>query len=350
MSPPAVHRPINHILTKVGRVFKHNLDPLTFVDKEEGKSTELQISLKPLFTFDFSDSFWLKLDETSLTLYGLPLKKDNVYVVSLVAMDSCQQTDVDSIRLELSENVEEYNHEFIVYLGDYSPAGFDMYRFVNGLSQWLEFSEPSRIYITSVNTDSLTVSWVDTSVSYEHCERNKILDLYYQMADDNGTILESFSCFFSPFFNLSAVYIDFKGSCNITDIFLVSDHEKVTESNTDDMNLLYILIPVAALTFIILVIIVIMLVRKCVKRNKYVMNSEKPIYLADRQPVIFQNEYNEDETNLKPQIPVVIDNFDDSNTTIAKTSGRGVTSPPSYVTPPQRDPPQYRLPPPYTIP
>lgn len=342
-----MHRPVNHIQTKVGQVFRLDLDPMTFVDKEEGSLTELQINLKPLFTFDVANSFWLKLDETGLTLYGVPLMQDTVYVVSLVAMDSCNQTDVDSIRLELLENIEEYNHEFIIYFGHGNLADHDMYRFVNGLRQWLELTDPSQIYVTRVSSKS--VSWVDLSMSSTMCERSRILDVYYQMGDENGTILDSFSCFFSPFFNVSDVYVDFKDSCNISDIFLIPEPGMVETSSSSDMYLLYILVPVAALTFIILLIIVVMLVRKCVKQNGYVMNSEKPIYLVNRQPVIFQNEYNEDETNLKPQTPIVIDNFDDPYAPMDKTYDRSVTNPP-YIHSPQRDPPQYRLPPPYTVP
>jgi hypothetical protein len=109
------------------------------------------------------------------------------------------------------------------------------------------------------------------------------------MADDNGTVLEEFNCFFSPFFNVTSVYVDFKEICNFTEPYIKSD---IHVSLDDDMYLFYILIPVAILTVVILMVIIILLVRRCLKRNRYVANSEKPIFLMDRQPVIFQNEYN----------------------------------------------------------
>ncbi|CAG2189650.1 unnamed protein product [Mytilus edulis] len=347
-SPPEVFNPVNHIQTTVGDVFKLDLDPLTFVDKEDGNARHLQITLKALFNFDLEDNFWLKLDKTGLFLYGIPLNNDNVYVVSLVAMDTCQQSVVDSIRLEVKENSQTYSHEFTIYFGndhDDSPSSFDVYKFITGLSQWLEFTDSTQMYVSNVDPELRIISWIDKSLSTDFCERSQILDTYYKMADVNGTILDEFSCYFSPFFNVTGVFVDFKDVCNMTDLLWTSTNSN-TESYNDEMYLFYILIPVAVLTIVILVIIIIMLVRKCTKRNKYVMHSEKPVYLTDRQPVIFQNEYNEEETSLRPQIPIIIDNFD---TGLLSSSGRSVVSPPSYIPPEHSDPPQYRLPPPYSM-
>ncbi|VDI60667.1 Hypothetical predicted protein [Mytilus galloprovincialis] len=323
-SPPEVFNPVNHIQTTVGDVFKLDLNPLTFVDKEDGNARHLQITLKALFNFDLEDNF------------------------CLVAMDTCQQSVVDSIRLEVKENSQTYSHEFTIYFGDDhddSPSSFDVYKFITGLSQWLEFTDSTQIYVSNVDPELRIISWIDKSLSTDFCERSQILDTYYKMADVNGTILDEFSCYLSPFFNVTGVFVDFKDVCNMTDLLWTSTNSN-TESYNDEMYLFYILIPVAVLTIVILVIIIIMLVRKCTKRNKYVMHSEKPVYLTDRQPVIFQNEYNEEETSLRPQIPIIIDNFD---TGLLSSSGRSVVSPPSYIPPEHSDPPQYRLPPPYSM-
>lgn len=325
---------------------------MTFIDQEDGNTKDLKISLKTLFNTELDENFWLKLDESSLVLYGVPLRYDlDVFVVNLVAMDKCKQIAIDSISLEAKDNFNVYNHEFTIYFWDDSETNLDVYRFINGLLQWLDISDSSQIYVSNIDLsyEISSISWVDKSMATDICERQYILDTYYRMADDNGTVLEEFNCFFSPFFNVTSVFVDFKDICNLTEACIKSDIH-VSLDDEDDMYLFYILIPVAILTVVILMVIIILLVRRCLKRNRYVTNSEKPTFLMDRQPVIFQNEYNDEDTSLKPQIPIIIDQADAGATTSALGSeGRTAGSPPSYVPQTHTNPPEYRLPPPYNI-
>ena len=87
---------------------------MTFLDSEEGSTRDLQISLKALFNVDLSDNFWLKFDDTSLIFYGIPLVNENMYVINLVAMDSCGQVCTDSIRLDVKENIYDYSRCILV--------------------------------------------------------------------------------------------------------------------------------------------------------------------------------------------------------------------------------------------
>jgi hypothetical protein len=66
--------------------------------------------------------------------------------------------------------------------------------------------------------------------------------------------------------------------------------------------------------------------------------------------VIFQNEYNDEDTSLKPQIPIIIGQTDaDATTSALGSEGRTPRSPPSYIPQVYTSPPEYRLPPPYNI-
>lgn len=163
--------------------------------------------------------------------------------------------------------------------------------------------------------------------------------------DDKGEISTQFECFFLPSFQIISVHF-----IKLNTSPLEKDYESPTAHYSSDINhWLEIVLPVVIILCIIVIIVIILYVYYARKKKLYILQSEKPTFLEERSPVIFQTEVPVEDPTLNPRDPIILSHFDEIPSSEAELlEHRSLPSTPDYTPPTCEPPPSYRLPPPYT--
>lgn len=116
---PVLTRPLGTINLTVGRVLNLSIPANTFHDHENGDTRHLRLvflSKQPI-----TGDHWVRLDERTQTLYGLPVHAGQ-YEFTLVANDAGDLTARDTIIFNVAERQTLVNHEFQLQLEHFAPT------------------------------------------------------------------------------------------------------------------------------------------------------------------------------------------------------------------------------------
>ena len=385
--PPKLQNPINQIEVHIGKYYQYQIPYNTFNDSEDGYTRNLSLSVNLIYGKPLPTGAWLMFNETSQTLYGIPLwqdivddNKDRIMTIILMAKDSAGQIKKDAIQVVYNKS-HYMGHSHKIHLefdGDFKDfmqsrnsmiiVGRDIAEFFGDLT--LDF-----VTFLEVNSGSLNFVWSNSSLAGEKCHRNEIQDLFDKIADANGSVTQDFANLFSnSSLNITSAKLEFvsvcllplttmKGTANVTDA-----PESSSDNSDNDKFWIEVVIP-ALVAILLLVIVALILLICCRHRNsrKKLSKSEKPMFLEDRCPIIFPEELEMTDPNLKPKTPLVLpsDLVSEPPPPVPPHRGRASPQPQgrapeeeAFLTdsrppPPQfeqsqaSEPPAYRLPPPY---
>ena len=379
-----LQNPINQLQVHVGKYFEYYIPSNTFNDTEDGDTRNLTLSVTKAYGKPLPKGAWLMFNESSQTLYGIPLwqdivdeKKDKIMTIILVAKDSAGQIAKDAIQLTYNKShVMGHSHKIdLNFNGSYKDfmksrdslvnVAKDIARFYGDMTlKFLTFLE--------VKARSLNVIWSNSSLAGEQCDREKIQEMFDKLVDVNGSVSEKIEDLFSKSsMNIMSVTLEFVGVCLLPVTTLAPPIVTNPPESSADDDKMWIEVVIPALVAILVVVIVALILLICCRHRrskKKLSKSEKPMFLEDRRPIIFPEELEMTDPNLKPKTPLVLpsDLISDTPPPVPPHRGR---EPPHYQVPPMEDevfltdnrpsppphfeqsqasdPPPYRLPPPY---
>ncbi|XP_062596269.1 uncharacterized protein LOC134257696 [Saccostrea cucullata] len=324
------------------------LDPEYFYDAEDGDTRQLTVTMTTGYGIPLPSNHWIQFDTDDQVIYGLVLNESAVRneVLLVVAEDSCGQSSHDAVGVEISRKLNEMytitKHGFVVDFSDDPICPVkdlrNLYVFVEELKNWFNISR--EIFITKRENCSLVLLMTEESETIDiiSAEESKILD-------EKGELTREFSCFFLPGFRITKFE------------HFTQNHSLVEETTNipfirfkSDINLWFeIVLPVIILLSILIVMIVIVYVCCTKRRKQYLLHSDKPMFLEERRPVIFQTEVPVEDPSLCPRNPTILSRDDElPSSEVDLIDQRSLPSTPDYNPLTTIPPPVYRVPPPYT--
>lgn len=373
---PFLNRSIDHLEITIGRFYQLQIPANTFSDKEDGNTRNLKLTISLTYGKPLPTDSWLMFNETSQTLYGIPLKSDSeggdtINEFTLTAMDSQGHVAKDAISLTYKYETD-INHRIRVVLNDSYETFIDdrrnLIQVARNIAGFYEDQNLDFLTFSAIEKGSIVIIWSNNSLIGTQCLRNEIQELSDRISDVNGTISDKF---LSSFPNLLPVStsLEFFGACLLPQTTLAPPTKSpVSETN----NRMWIEIVLPALVAILFIVIIALLLLICCRHrrpSKNIKDSDKPAFLEDRRPIIFPDELEMVDPSLKPKTPLVLPS-DYLQETAPAVPPHGQPVPP-YRTPmldddtfllddedapqppphgghmQQTEPPPYRLPPPY---
>lgn len=360
----------------IGRYYEFQIPEDTFSDNEDGNTRNLSLRISLTYSKPFPKDAWLMFNETSQSLFGIPLKSDLkgdklISEFTLIAKDSEGQVAKDAITITYKYETN-VNHRISVKLnGTYEKFVADRRNLIQFASLLADFYEDKTLKFLSfseIEEGSVIVVWSNNSLFGENCMKSKIEDLYNRVNDENGTVSDQFQALFTDF-PLISTKLEYFRAC-LLPVTSVAPPTKAPVSETDNKMWIEIVLP-ALIAILVIVIIALLLLICCRHRRpkKDVKDLDKPAFLEDRRPIIFPEELEMVDPSLKSKTPLVLPS-DYLTETPPAVPSHGQAAPPYRMPmlddgtfpgededapppPPHRgqsqqsEPPPYRLPPPY---
>ncbi|XP_052780906.1 dystroglycan 1-like isoform X2 [Mya arenaria] len=378
--PPYVNKSIDHLDVMVGRYFQYNILKSMFLDKEDGNSRNLTLDISLVSGKTLPTDSWLMFDPEGQMLYGIPFENDATGNRSrsvikrfiLTATDSQGQSakDVISITYKFQTKV---THKIFLNLNSslhFSLNSLQAYRsyliqVAYTLAKFYNDSDLRHFTFFEPSEGSLMFPflWGNNSLFTNICKRQEIEFLFNQIVHKNDSVTKLFSSHF-PDDPPTSAELFYVGVC----LSSTTTVPPPTPAPATEKAWIEIVLP-ALIAILVIVIIAILLLICCRHRrpSKRVPDSDKPMFLEDRRPIIFPEELEMLDPSMKPKGPLVLP-ADYLQETLPEVPPHGRPSPPYRAAPsteegppvpphhsfggplPQdalSDPPPYRLPPPY---
>ncbi|XP_065938373.1 dystroglycan 1 [Magallana gigas] len=295
--PPALRKSLDFITLSLGKIFRQKLDPDYFYDIEDGNTGQLSVTMTTGYGDPLPSNHWIQFDSNNQVIYGLVTNETATQeeVLLVVAKDLCGQSSYDAIGVDMS--IDSFDHT------------------------------KDKKYELMVQFSSVPTCPVE------------------DLKNIQGRLSTQFECFFLPSFQITSVHF-----IKLNTSPLEKDYESPTAHYSSDINhWLEIVLPVVIILCIIVIIVIILYVYYARKKKLYILQSEKPTFLEERSPVIFQTEVPVEDPTLNPRDPIILSHFDEIPSSEAELlEHRSLPSTPDYTPPTCEPPPSYRLPPPYT--
>lgn len=380
---PRLLNPVNQLEVHIGKYYEYHIPYNTFNDTEDGGTRNLSLKVNLVYGKPLPKGAWLMFNETSQTLYGIPLwqdivddNEDRIMTVILSAKDSNGNIEKDAIQVVYNKShfmghSHKIHLEFDSNYKDFMHSRRNLITFGRDLAGFYGDSNLDFLTFLEVQSGSLNVVWSNSSLSGDECHRNEIQALFDKISSANGSLTEDFQELFSnSSLNIMSAKLEFVGVCllPLTTTELPSGVTRAPGSSADDKIWIEVVIP-ALVAILLLVIVALILLICCRHRHsrKKLSKKEKPMFLEDRRPIIFPEELEMTDPNLKPKTPLVLpsDLASDAPPPVPPHRGRNIPQhqapaseddvfltdsrppPPQFGESQVSDPPPYRLPPPY---
>jgi neurexin len=179
---PVLKNSIDHIKVLVGRYFELRIPSSTFEDQEDGNTRNLSLTITLVYGKPLPADGWLKFNEISQTLYGIPLKSDTIgqNVVNkfiLTAKDSQGQVVKDAISLTYEYEME-LNHRLSVKLnGSYEKFTGDranLIQFARNVAGFYGDKNLDLLTFSNIEKGSVIVTWSNNSLLGMVCKKSVI--------------------------------------------------------------------------------------------------------------------------------------------------------------------------------
>ncbi len=169
--------------------------PDTFYDFEDGNSRNLKLLLVTVDGLSMPRNSWIKFNQTTQTLYGMPLpihagKQDYI----MAAIDSMGKIARDAFEILVVRrpNEPKINHEFSVTLDtDYNKFIYDVENRIdiaNRIAKLYGDKDTSKISVTRIEEGSVVYAWTNNSIPSEPCPVREIADLLGYLITKNDTL------------------------------------------------------------------------------------------------------------------------------------------------------------------
>jgi neurexin len=345
---PDLQNPLDGISLTVGKLFRLKLNSNYFYDAEDGNTGQLSVTMTMGNGNPIQSDHWVQFDPYNQVIYGLALneseKMDEVLLV--IAEDACGQSTYDAVRVDVTSKVE-FKNPSVGYIVEFSDIPvcpienlMNLYVFIKDLTVW--FNDSREILIMDKRNCTLHLLMATKKENSFHEENYAE---HGNVFDEKGEILVEFLCFFMPSFKI----IKFE---SFLQNFSVGEEDNVSHfvPFKSDISLwLEIVLPVIIILTIFVLVIVTLYICCTRKKKQYILQSDKPTFLEERRPVIFQTEVPIEDPTLNPRTPVILSHYDEvPSSEVELLDQRSLPSTPDYTPPTTQPPPAYRIPPPYS--
>lgn len=309
---PVVSKPLEIVEAVVGNLLIFRIPDDLFMDREDGENLTL------LFLDEDSNMVappsWIKLNETSRTLYGLPLEGHiGMHHYQLAAAD--KEGKLAKIPCNVSVQPQagsnKHSHELTVTLDlDFDKVAYDLetrVNLINKIAAAFGDRDASKMIITRISPGSVVISWTNNTLPFEPCPEKEIRALLAYLLLPDGTINETFAKAMEPYRVLKAgashlgpcAHLDSQktsaGPDEITTVMPKGVEVKPREQPESNL-LLLILIPLIIIAVLLILIIICICCYKKQKRRQ--KEQDKLSGLHKGIPIIFA-----DELDDKPDTP-----------------------------------------------
>jgi neurexin len=310
--------PLGRLEVAVGKVLWFVIPNNTFVDPEDGGTDKLRLLFLTSNSLSVAPISWIQLNETTRTLYGMPMDADvgkNSY--HLAAVDRGGKLvkgafDVDVV--EGPSSLGAISHEFSVTLDiNYREFLFKVDRRIDVASKIAGAfgdSDPGHITVTRISEGSVRYAWTNNTLPAEPCPEADIKALSRRLVNPyTGLPNPDFLASMRPY-PVKDVGVTPLGSCTVPErtdepsgTTAVSEPEpvEIRKGGFMDNSLMFMLIVIAAVVLGLLFLILVIVCIVCCCRSR--RTSEKQRRQRDDElscankgiPVIFADELADDE-------------------------------------------------------
>lgn len=324
--PPLQKNDIYQLPVSVGEVFRYTIPNDTFFDEEDGSTRNLKLIFLTVDGLSMAPNSWIKFNETSQTLYGMPLEEHagkQEYV--LAAIDSGGKLARDSFETIIHRRFLErkVNHEITVCLN----VDFNMFMMnvdlrvevARRIAHAYGDADVTNMAVTRILEGSVKFSWTNLSLaSVDPCPAEPLLRLTEGMIQPDGTLNPDFVDALHPY---EVLYVEYspRGSCKARtpfrsggrpeDIVVTTEGSNAAESSDSESNpkimrsldgvIMTLIIPILIIV-VILALAFVLVCTVCSRRKKGDACGDPGGQSTTRKgvPVIFADELEE-----KPTLP-----------------------------------------------
>ncbi len=339
---PILVNPLDAMQVFLGSYAELQIPQDTFYDYEDGNTRNLTLNVVDEHGEALTSHSWLQFNDSSQTLYGMPLSHDNIsgsmeFIIE--AKDSVGAATRNLIEVFMNEtsNVEPS----FTFLGqfdlDFSKFLLRRDRIIDliwRLSSYFGDPTPDGVHVISVRKGSVIVKWTNATISVDSCNEDAIQNLYESIVT-NGTINEEFQKAMSDVFPVYKLDLNWHGVC---EHLSYSDTTEVptTAADVDSLDILVVtLVPI--ILFVGLLISVLILFWIFCRRKtsgQFILDDEKPIFTKSRKPIFMEGELEMTDVVKRSRKPIIMSPDPEPD----------AFSNPACLHSDQPDPPPYTLP------
>ena len=277
-------QPIGNILAFSGTLLSYQISEKTFVDEEDGKTSNLTLVLQFSNKTVIPSGYWLKFDDVDHVIHGvLMVQHPWNATFRLVARDHHGNEGYDTFKVFVQQKCPEKQLNYKVnmeveFLGNAGNTKIEFLRKLQSYFQpWIIDGNFTLIYINKMVdiNSSFSIIWSHTATC-ERCDQvnSTIQALSQRIAHYNGTTRVEFTKALAPDFKLVNIS-ETKCNAGTEAIFDVT----VLKGGEDDRWLLYI-VPIATIASFFLFCFVFFIFRGFVSNYK----GKKDEIALDEQP------------------------------------------------------------------
>ncbi|BFZ08076.1 hypothetical protein BsWGS_11115 [Bradybaena similaris] len=316
---PYVRNPINRIPCQQGTLLRFMIPQDVFMDKEDGNTSSLTLSLMSASNQELPSNFWLYLESGDQILTGLPLRQDmaiNNFSILLVATDKEGLSATDSITVQIIDapRRDMLTHVFImkfeIDFQKFMHNRRNLTALLNKIGAYFHDKDAHFITVLEVKRGSLVLSWTNNTLIGPECQMDAIKTLVGIMLRRDGIVKPSFCRQVGLDNNLTEVLFEPRGSCvpptptiETTTTYMVMDTSHAPGLSVWAHVILPVLI--AVLVFVLIILIIIFCNRRR-RQRQAVLNVEKEAVSNDRNPIFFPDELEVDDPSMKARDPLVL--------------------------------------------
>jgi len=314
---PFIKKPLAIVDAVVGNLLTFRIPDDLFMDVEDGGAENLTLLLLVDDDQMVEPPSWIKLNETSRTLYGLPLDENiGMHHYQLAAADRQGKLVKTPCNVSVQPRPasSKPNHELSVTLDlDFEKVAYDLetrVNLINKIAAAFGDKDASKMIITSISRGSVVITWTNNTIPFEPCPEKEIRALLAYLLLPDGAINETFAKAMEPYrvLNAGASHI---GPCahldshkttaepdEITTSVMPKGVEVKPREQPESNLLLLILIPLVIVAVLLLILIIICVL--CYKKQKRRQKEQDKLSGLHKGgiPIIFA-----DELDDKPDTP-----------------------------------------------
>ncbi|KAL7982801.1 hypothetical protein Chor_005204, partial [Crotalus horridus] len=222
-TPPRVINAIKWIAATVGHRFAFSIPSETFLDHEDGNSTQLTLGMNPIDGPPTDLESWLQFNARDQNMHGYPLDADFQYSpqeFSLFAIDSGGLKAEDKFIIELFRPTAVPCHSYTVVTTNSYHSFLKNRRRVNfflkKLSKYLFAESPGDMVLLHLKTGSAVFTWYNKLLcaKTDKCARDEIQDVLTKLGRPEEHVGPDFAKAMLPEFKIERIgKVTYAGIC-----------------------------------------------------------------------------------------------------------------------------------------
>ena len=317
---PILKNDIDRIVVPVGDVLSYKVPKDTFYDFEDGNTENLKLVFLTVDGLTLPRNSWVKFNQSSQTLYGLPLPSHvgrQEYLMAAIDRKGKIARDAFEIVVQRRPNEQRINHEFSITLDlDYHKFLMDVDKRIdvaNKLAAMYGDPNADKITVTRIAEGSVVYAWTNNSVASQQCPTRELSELVRYLITANHSLNQTFIAAMHPYRVEKAGVVPM-GSCIATVPPVQTNHpapheprqvEPAPRETSDEDVLITTVVPAVVIAAMLLLagLIACVLYRK--KRKGKLSDEDQHTFVNKGIPIIFADEL-EDKPD-PPTKPLILD-------------------------------------------